>query len=55
MVIILKKTDSKRKIKRKLSSAGAERSKKLFNAKKFNGILKLKIDPIKIQKKLRED
>lgn len=55
MVIVLKKTDSKREIKRKLRPSEAERSKKLFNAKKFNGILKLKIDPVKIQRKLRED
>jgi len=56
MVLVLKKGASKKEIeaiekklyKEKMVAAG-------FNAKKYNGILKLKEDPLSIQKKLRDE
>lgn len=55
MVTVIKKSDSKRQIVRKVKSSSHTSSKKLFDAKKFNGILKLKEDPLTIQKKMREE
>ena len=55
MVLVLKKGASKeeieaidKKLYRKKASIG-------FDAKKYNGILKLKKDPLIIQKKLRDE
>lgn len=55
MVIVIKKSDSKREIKRKLKNDNQSGKKKLFDAKKFNGVIKLKENPVLIQKKLRNE
>jgi S-adenosylmethionine synthetase len=55
MVTVIKKTDTKRQIKRKVKPNGYSSQKKLFDAKKYNGILKLKEDPLEIQRKMREE
>jgi hypothetical protein len=56
MVITINRKDSVLLMKKKLNTlASSIRPKKLFDAKKFNGILKLKIDPLKIQRNLRKD
>lgn len=55
MVITINRKDSVSLMKKKLNTLTSSiKPKKLFNAKKFNGILKLKIDPIRLQRKLRE-
>jgi len=55
MVLVLKKGAGKKEIEaiekklyKKKASAG-------FNAKKYNGVLKLKEDPLAIQKELRNE
>ncbi len=55
MVTVIKKSDTKRQIKRKVKPNGYSSQKKLFDAKRYNGILKLKEDPLEIQKKMREE
>lgn len=55
MKLILKKNADKkevREIERKLSE---KRSRRGFNAKKYNGVLFLKEDPLTIQKELRDE
>ncbi len=42
MVTVIKKTDTKRQIKRKVKPNGYSSQKKLFDAKKYNGILNFK-------------
>ena len=49
------KSKTKRSVKKKIEYQGAVKLKKLFNAKKYNGIIKLKEDPLEIQKKLRNE
>lgn len=50
MLITTKKTDSLKQGEKKFKKSKTD---KLFNAKKFNGILKLKKDPLEIQKEMR--
>ena len=50
MLITTKKTDSLKQGEKKIKKSKGD---KLFNAKKFNGILKLKKDPLEIQKEMR--
>ena len=52
MVIIIKKNSTKDAIMSLLSKL---RSKKGFNAKKHCGVIKLKSDPLTIQKKMRDE
>ncbi|HRE10496.1 MAG TPA: hypothetical protein PK605_06260 [Ignavibacteria bacterium] len=55
MVVVIKKTDSKRTIERKIKSVKPVKSNKIFNAYKYLGKLKIKEDPNDIQKKLRDE
>ncbi len=55
MVVIIKKTDSKRTIERKIKSVKPIKSNKIFDAYKHLGKLKIKEDPSEIQKKLRDE
>ncbi len=52
MVIVIKKGSSKATILELLDKL---RNKKGFNAKKHCGVIKLKSDPLTIQKKLRDE
>ncbi len=55
MVLVLKKNASKQEIaalEKKLYGRSAPGG---FNAKKYNGVLKLKEDPLAIQKQLRDE
>ena len=55
MVLVLKRGATKKEIEaleKKLYKAKASTG---FNAKKYNGILKLKEDPLTIQKRLRNE
>lgn len=55
MVLVLKKGATKKDIEaleKKLYSQNATTG---FNAKKYNGVLKLKEDPLKIQNRLRDE
>lgn len=55
MVLVLKKGASKNEIaalERKLYGRKAVSG---FDAKKYNGVLKLQMDPLSIQKKLRDE
>jgi hypothetical protein len=56
MVITINRKDSISLMKKKLNTLTSSiKPKKLFDAKKFNGVLKFKINPLKIQRKLRKD
>jgi len=55
MVIVLKKSDSKRIVNKKLKTIKPSKPIKPFNAKKYNGIIKLKEDPLIIQKQMRDE
>lgn len=55
MVVIIKKSDSKRTIERKIKSVKTIKPKKVLDAYKYLGILKIKEDPNEIQKKLRDE
>lgn len=63
MVIVIKKTAKKKEIEKLLNLLTTTGNKKLpktqkpklFNAWKYNGILKLKEDPLKIQKQMRNE
>lgn len=55
MVLVLKKGASKKDIAAIEEKLYKEKSFAGFNAKKYNGVLKLKADPIVIQKKLRNE
>ncbi len=55
MVVIIKKSDSKRTIDRKIKSVKTIKPKKVLDAYKYLGILKIKEDPNEIQKKLRDE
>jgi len=52
MLIKTKNTDSPKQVDKKLKKPKAG---KLFDAKKFNGILKLSKDPVEMQKVMRSD
>ena len=55
MVLVLKKGASKKEIDAIEKKLYKENPSKGFNAKKYNGILKLKEDPLAIQKRLRDE
>lgn len=52
MVVVIKGSDSKKKIAEALKKL---RKRKGFNARKHCGVIKLKEDPLTIQKKLRDE
>ncbi len=55
MVLVLKKGASKKEIDAIEKKLYKKKPSKGFNAKKYNGILKLKEDPLAIQKRLRDE
>ena len=55
MVLILKEGADKKEIEAIEKKLYKEREVTGFNAKKYNGILKLKEDPLAIQKKIRNE
>ena len=55
MVLILKDGATKEEIETIEKKLYKETSKSGFNAKKYNGIIKLKDDPLEIQKRLRNE
>jgi len=55
MVLILKKGASKKDIEAIEKKLYKEKALPGFNAKKYNGLIKLKEDPLSIQKKLRNE
>lgn len=52
MVVVIKKDSSKQEIKEALQKI---QKRKGFDAKKYLGIIKLKEDPLTIQKKMRDE
>lgn len=55
MTTIIKDKLSKRKVEKILKHAVAQDQRKRLDVKKYFGILKLKEDPVKIQRKLRNE
>ena len=55
MVLVLKKGASKKELEAIEKKLYSKKAAKGFNAKKYNGILKLKEDPLTIQKQLRDE
>ena len=55
MVLVLKKGASKKEIEAIEKKIYKEKTHKGFNAKKYNGVLSLKKDPLAIQLKLRDE
>lgn len=55
MVVIIKKTDSKRTIERKIKSVKPIKPGKVLDAYKYLGKLRIKEDPNEIKKKLRDE
>ena len=55
MVLILKKDADKKDIKALEKKLFKEKANSGFNAKKYNGILKLKEDPMVTQKAMRDE
>jgi len=55
MVLVLKKGATKEEIAALETKLYAPKPTLGFNAKKYNGILKLKEDPLTIQKQLRDE
>jgi hypothetical protein len=55
MVLVLKKGASKKEIEAIETKLYNEKSPRGFNAKKYNGVLSLKEDPLDLQLKLRDE
>jgi uncharacterized protein (UPF0335 family) len=55
MVLVLKKDAGKKEIDQIDKKIYQQKSIKGFDAKKYNGVLKIKDDPLKIQNKLRNE
>lgn len=55
MVLLLKEGASKKEIEAIEKKLSKEKTFRGFNAKKYNGILSLKNDPLEIQLKLRNE
>lgn len=55
MVLILKKGASKAEVADLNKKLYQQKSKSGFNAKKYNGLLKIKGDPLRIQNNLRDE
>ncbi len=54
MVVIVKRNTSRKSLQALLRKATSRKSKG-FDAKRFNGALKLKGDPVKVQRALRDE
>ncbi|MBK8549788.1 MAG: hypothetical protein IPL53_01505 [Ignavibacteria bacterium] len=54
MVVVIKKR-SKKKDLEKLLNSNLAKPRKVLDAKKFCGVIKLKEDPVKIQRRLRNE
>ena len=54
MVVVIRKNAKRKEIDRALRSIKPKKPRKLLNAKKYCGILKVDGDPLEIQKKLRD-
>jgi hypothetical protein len=55
MVAILKSGESKKNMQKLMEQLSKKKSSKSFDAKKFCGVLKLKKDPLVLQKELRNE
>jgi hypothetical protein len=55
MVTIIKRGSSKNEIKKKLAQIESKKLPKRTNIAKFVGSIKLKEDPLKLQKQLRDE
>ena len=55
MTTIIKEMLGKKKVNKILKHPAANKQRKSLDAKKYFGILKLKEDPVKIQRKLRNE
>lgn len=55
MVVILKSGESKKNMQKLMEQLSKMKSSKNFDAKKFCGVLKLKEDPLVLQKELRNE
>jgi hypothetical protein len=54
MVVIVKRNTPRKSLKALLRKARPKKAKG-FDAKRFNGVLKLKGDPVKVQRALRDE
>lgn len=54
MVVVVKRNTSRNSLKALLRKARPKKAKG-FDAKRFNGALKLKGDPVKVQRALRDE
>ena len=55
MVTIIKQSVKKKDLNKLLKSYNTKRPRKLLDAKKYYGIIKLDDDPVKIQSRLRNE
>ena len=55
MVTIIKKSVKKKDLNKLLKSSNTKKPRKLLDAKKYNGIIKLDDDQVKIQSRLRNE
>ena len=55
MVLVLKQGASKKEIEAIEKKLYSRKSSTGLDAKKYNGVIKLKEDPLKIQKKMRDE
>ncbi len=55
MVIVIKKSEKKKDIEKKIRASLQFKSEKLFKASKYCGKVKFKMDALSIQKKLRNE
>ncbi len=55
MVLVLKKGASKKEIEQINEKLGQRALRKTLNTKKYCGVIRLKEDPLAIQKKLRDE
>lgn len=55
MVLVLKRGATKKEIEALEKKLYKEKASTGFNAKKYNGVMKLKEDPLTIQKRLRNE
>lgn len=55
MITIIKKLAKKKDLDKLLKSSTAQKPRKLLDAKKYYGTIKLDEDPVKIQRRLRNE
>jgi len=55
MVIVIKKSEKKKDIEKKIRASLQTKSEKLFKASKYCGKVKFNMDALSIQKKLRNE